>query len=564
MATSPQNPPFPNNGVVGSDGGIPVYDPEGLWKIWALWEIWQGPGNPAENRFVPKIKDYVRDPDNFQTWIVDHLDPVTLKPTLREIHPYNMSFSVDENDVLLGSGPETYRAYLNDRVFPHVMSVDVRLKIGGTMASYAKVFLGTDTNLETGEVISKTYDNSGNFVSDAVELELVALDSHTNYAIKSVKRFHVTQPFPNNEVVTVVIYASDGMVVSKTKLWVENTDTINDITNATKYVADISIESYWLSQTDQETIQYPLNIPMNALNLMGVVLYSDGSTLRLPVDGGKFAMLGLDNRLSTIVGQPRDLVLRYQLSTNETAYASTGVNGRYVTKPYKIITLNPNNSIAVKLFGYPYWVNEASGYRMRWWLLNMERNIWFEATDHVLFAENTGPFDPKLYGYLQRKAVTVNLQHVSPLFIPFIHTQQVDIVLNSPPSIGQTDWTVGTEASNDYPRFGTGILAALINSSTVNLASGFTTYNEWLEAMFHRTRPLIDPTSETTVPNPTHFVVHYGVSELEFPISSWNQNLNIGSGIANNQTLMLRFIRKTAGGDLNLSIAAAIIKSPNP
>ena len=124
--------------VVGSvDGVVPIYDPEGLWRIWDINVLWQG--EYGSNRFVPRQNDYVIDPMTFETWIVDHLDPVTLVPTLRAIKPAGMNYSLSEDDVLFGVGPgsdaETYRAYLNDSVYPHTLAVDQRLKIHGTMSS---------------------------------------------------------------------------------------------------------------------------------------------------------------------------------------------------------------------------------------------------------------------------------------------------------------------------------------------------------------------------------------------------------------------------------------------
>lgn len=548
--------------VVGLDGVSPVYDPEGLWKTWALSEIWQGVDGPGSKRFVPNVLDYVRDPETYTTWIVDHLDPVTLKPTLREIRPVGWSYVLSEQDLIFGVGPsaqmDTYRAFLNDSVFPHTMCLDPRFMPKGTMASYCKVFLGTDTSV-TGEVLSKVYDASGNFISTAVPLELVALDSHTNYAVKIVKRFNVTKQIVNGERVTAVIYADDGHVVERRQFLVENTDTIADVSSASKYISEISLESIWLSQASPDQIDYPLNIPMDALNVVGVVTYSDGSTMRLPVDGGRFALLGLEGRLSTIIGQPHELVLRYRMSDTELAYASTGVNGKYITKPYRIITTNPNNTIAVKLFGYPFWEGESNGYRIRWFLLNLDRNIKFEVTEHVRFAENTGAYDPKLYGYLQRKSVSINLRDVSQAFIPFIHTQVVDIYLQEPADNNpEANWTVATEATN------TTIFGAQIwgnkNGNKVSFRAGHADLESWLNAYYYNTLPLVDPTKEARPMVPTHFVVNYGGVETEWSISDWDKELNIAAMVTSKSTVSIRFLKRMAAGDVHLSYAAAMIK----
>lgn len=551
--------------VLGTDGVAPIYNPDETWRMWGVNDVWQGIDAPGSQRYVPKVKDYVVDPDTFETWIVDALDPVTLKPTLRRIRPYGMAYDLTEDDVLFGVGPgpdaETYRAYLNDTVFPHTLCVDQRLKIHGTMSSYAKVFLGSNTT-ETGEVISKLYDASGNFISENVPLELVAIDNiATNHSVKSVRRFNVTKKIPNNERITVVIYADDGHVVSRRQLLVENTNTIQDLNRATKYIADISLECIWLSKTNVDQIDYPLNIPMDALNMVGVVHYSDGSTLKLPVDGGKFAMLGLEGRLSSILGQPHDLVLRYLMSDTELAFSSTGTNGRYITKPFKIVTTNPNNSIAVKLFGYPFWEGESFGYRMRFWLLNVARNIKFEVTPFVRFSENTGPYNPKLYGYLQRKSVSINLRDVSGAFIPFVHTQVVDIVLNNPPTLEAIpDWIVATEGGDYYPRYGEGVYARR-SGNLVNFKGDFTTLESWLNAYYWLTKPLVNTHIENNAPTPTHFTVEYNGTSTEWLVTQWDQALNIAESVTAPSTAVLRFFKRTSQGDQYLSFAAVSIKS---
>ena len=548
--------------ITGIDGLSPVYDPEGLWKTWAYDEIFFGPDHPAAHRFVPKPLDYVRDPETYTTWIVDHIDPVTLIPTLREIKPAGWSYALTKEDMIFGVGPsaqmDTYRAFLNDSVFPHTMSLDPRFMPKGTMSSYCKVFMGTDTTPE-GEVLSKMYDATGNFISSAVPLEMVALDSHTNYAVKIVKRFNITKKLVNAERVTAVIYADDGHVVERRQFLVENTDVIADVSASTKYISEISLESLWLSQSSPDQFDYPLNIPMDALNVVGVVTYSDGSTKKYPVDGSRFALLGLEGRLSTIIGQPHELVLRYRMGNQELAYASTGVNGRYITKPYRIVTTNPNNSIAVKLFGYPFWEGESIGYKMRWFLLNLNRNVKFEVTEFVRFTENTGSYDPKLYGYLQQKSVSINLRDVSPSFIPYVHTQVVDIYLHDPAdNVPDANWTVSTETPNAIV-FGNQVWGNK-KANKVLFRADHADFESWLNAFYYNTLPLIDPTREARPLVPTHFAVTYGTTETEWPIADWDKELSIGASISSKTTATIRFFKRTVAGDLHLSYAAAMIK----
>lgn len=549
------------NATVGTDGYVPIEDPEGLWKIHKYDDLWMGPDGPGRGRIVGKVDDYVIKPREYLTWIIDHVDPVTLAPTLRPIKPNGLVFDMTSDDLLFGVGPGTdadiYRAYLNDTVYPHVMEIDKLLTIKGTRSMYCKVFLGSDTS-ERGEVISKIYDASGNYISDAVPLELVEEDSHVNYAVKIVPRFHVTRKFPNAERITAVFYSDDGLMVSRRQLLIENTDIIQPLSQGKRYIQEIAVRSIWLSPTESDVFNYPLNIPMNALNMTGVVIYSDGEK-EFPIDGGKFRMDGLDGRLSSVEGQKIPLSLVYNMSPDEHAYSSGGVNGRAITRPYSIIASNPNRSISVKLFGYPVWISPEFGYRMKFFLLNSERNIWFDATDHVRFSAATGNFDPKLYGYKQTKRVEVNLNEVSPTFMPFRHTQIIDVVLfGQPDAPNSVPWTVNTESSTRQPVYGSKTYG-LIKNGRLSIKGGYVNREEWLRGYYYDLFPIVLEDREVEAPRPTHFVINYEGVETEWPIFSWDEELSVAPAIAEKKTFTIRFIRRTQLTEQQLAIGASLV-----
>jgi hypothetical protein len=557
----PVNPPY---GVVGSDGSVPIYDPDAPWRQWALHEIWQGPDNTGTKHYVPKVLDYVKDTEVNQDYIVDDLELTTLTPTLRPINPNNTSYVLDQPDVLFGVGPgtqaDTYRVYLDDSVTPHVLAVDSRLKVGGTMCSYAKIFKGANTG-PTGEVISAMYNASGYFVTENVPLELVAIDSHINYSIKVVGVCYTMETLADAEVVTVVFYNDAGHVVSKRQCLVENTGFIRSINEPQVFITQISLESPFLSATVDRLIEFPINVPISALNLTGVVHYSDGSTQRLPVDGNKFKLLGLEQFIATTENFQIDLVLRYVLSPDEVTYSATTNGGKYMTEVYSIVTVNPNNSYSVKLFGYPEWVDNASGYNLRWFLFNLDRNLYFDVTPHVLFAQNTGPYNPIAYGYLQQKAITLNLQAVSGAFKPYIHTQLYDVVLNGPPTPDTAPWTVAHEHNPSRPLYGVGLFAKrnAQDATQVKIDCGFTLQEDWITHLYKHTFPLVDPYTETQVLIPNQFEVIYGATKVLLPIAAWTNPVALGVPIPLGATIYLRFLQVVGQTEINLAMAALCV-----
>lgn len=548
-------------GVVGTDGIQPVYQPEARWCFWGLHEIYVG--QQGENRYVPKVNDYVVDYGTYTTYIVDHIDPITLVATLREKRPANMSFTFAETDILFGVGPgtqsDTYRMYVDKSVMPYRACIDQRLRVAGTATSYAKIFKGSDL-AETGKVISKVFNNSGMLVTQNVALEIAAIDSHVNYSIKTVVPFYTTEELIDGEIVTAVFYSDNGHVVSKRQLLVENTAFIRSVNVSTKYVTNISLESPFLSLTQDNLIELPLNVPMNSMNLTGVVHYSDGTMMKLPVNGTKFKLLGLGQMVSSIVGQQLELVLSYVLGTNEVAFNGVTSDGKYINENYKLQVINPNNSYAVKLFCYPVWINSINGYSLQWWLYNLDRNTYFDVTSLVTFSPTTGPYNSKAYGQLQRKSVSINLKNVSGAFKSFVHTQLVDIVLYGEPQNGTTAWTVAHESIADRPVYGEDIEARKISAQVLNFGNEFNTVTEWKENIYRRIYPLTDNTSELSAPDPTHFIAQYATVEVEVPITNWNDDVNFGSNITDYKSVNLRFIKRTPNGDLQLGVASMVIK----
>jgi hypothetical protein len=549
--------------VVGSDNIAPIYDPEGTWRWWAINEIWTG--TTGSSKYVPKVDDYVIDPGIYEVFIVEFVDPVTLIPTLRLIRPNNMSVSFSETDILFGingNDPSNYVCYLDNSVTPHVLAVDKRLKVSGSMCSYVKIFKGTDCSQLTGHVLSKTYDAGGNYISENVPLSLVAIDTHINYSIKSVDVCHCTEDLLDGELVTVVTYSSQGHVVSKRQLLVENTSFIRSLNDSQKYVSHISLESPFMSAGSDHVIEFPLNIPINALNAIGVVHYSDGSIMKLPVSDPKFKLIGMEQYVSSIIGQKVELVLSYNLSASETAYAgiNNGIDQHYVTEPYTLVTTNPNNSYTVKLFCYPVFIDAINGYSLRWFLFTLDRNVVFDVTDKVRFSANTGAFNPLGYGYLQRKSVYLDLSLVSGAFKRFMHIQLVDIVLNDEPNDGLTSWTIAHESIASRPVFGEGLHVSKISYTTINISSGITDFTEWKQRVYLNAYPLINQAREVVSPNPTHFVVSVNEVTMEFPISEWHSNLFIGTNVGMYKTVFIEFIKKTSTGTMHLSVSAMLVK----
>ncbi len=536
----------------------PVYNPNGLWQIWNYNDIYTGP--TGSGQYVPKVGDQVNQivGNVITEYIVESLALGSLLATLTPAAVPDNSGTITEANVLFGNNPNTYAVYIDKSIIPYSLNVDARLEVKGSMITACKIFEGTDLSV-AGNVISATYDSSGNYVGENVSLRLVASDAYNNNtAIKIVNSCNTSANLLDGELVTAVFYNVSGNVVSKEQLFVYNTGFVRSLNAPSKTVIGIGLVSPFLSSTNSNVINYPLNLQMNVANLMGVVYYSDGSSASMAIDGVKFSVSGLNAYSSTSVGQSYALVATYVLQANESAYGVNNINVAHFSKPYTLITTAANLNYQTQLFAYPVW--NGSAYTLEWFIYDMSRSLSTDVTNLVVL---TTSFNGSLYGTKQTVDVTLNLGLVNPTYGTFNYSQAVDIQLEAPGTFRQNsatppNWYV-TPISGTTPLFGSGCFATyLVNSPTnrsVNIAGTYTTLANWLAAYYTATLPMTILGIETVAPTPTHFnLIINGVSTT-FPISSWNAVLTISQVIAANSTLYIEFIERTSAVDLQLAVA---------
>lgn len=535
-----------------------IRHPNEGFRFWNIAEIYT-PGKDSGH--VPNIDDLVLDygAGLYRVTAVDLSTGISTL-TLWEL-PFQNN-QVNEQDILLGRGPGTitehYRCFIDTSVTPHTLAIDGALHTYTTSASYAKVFFGTDVSETTGQVISAYYDQAGNFLGENIPLEVVAMPDHSNVAVKAPVVAATNIALPDGEVVTAVIYSAQGIPISKNVLLVKNTAFIRTTDASMKHITGISLETPFLSASDETVIEYPINMPVAGLNLVGVVTYSDGSQIRLPVDGTKFSIYGIDNFVATVQGQRLDAVLIYHLGPDEYNYIAEPTPEKTISRLYTAVVKENDAAYSVKIFGYPVWQDLLTGYRMEYFLYSLERDDVYNITNLVQLTTTSRPFDPLLYGVTQKISVAVDLNEVDPTFKAWRHVQTFEVTLRhrGDQDIGDA-WTVGVSPGQNPP-YGTGARAygQLINAShwELDLSSDETELQAWLEKIFYRTQPLFDPQTEEQAPTPNFFILRAGNQRLEMPISQWNQTITVTQPmVAVGKLVYLEFIRRDATTDLQLA-----------
>ena len=478
------------SGIYGSDGITPIYDPDGRFQVWHYDEIFFGPTTPGAKKYVPKINDFVVSSVPFIWYRVTNIDLATLIPTLDELEQAASGGDPEDTDLLLGPGDgtpsDTFRAYLDTAVTPFAMTVDRRCYVRGNDAAYARIYRGADIT-DPAKIVSLQYDTMGNIIGDKIPLAMAEIDNVTNLATKYMPTCFTMQEMLDDERCTFVVYSTENRILSKRQLYVTNTSFVPSPNISTKFITGISLKCPFLSATDPRRIDLPMNVLLPGLNMIGVVHYSDGSKLEMPVDGTKFTMLGLGAYLTTVVGHQASVVLRYTLSPGEVSYGNQVGAVPHISEAYTVVTAQEDNAYSVKLFGYPVWQNQVSGYMLRWFMYNVERDVMYDVTNKVSYSPAAAPFNPTLYGVQQTVVVSVNLQDINGSYRNYRHTQTESLVLWGEGTMRTTNWTVYFD-QNQSPPFGVNNHADLTfvnyNYWKLKFNTGATTKEEWLQRLY--------------------------------------------------------------------------------
>jgi hypothetical protein len=435
------------------------------------------------------------------------------------------------------------------------------MRVYSATATVARIFQGMF--IDETKIVSRRYDNSGNFIGHDIPLQMAAYNTHDNFAIKYIPGCSTNVDLKDGDTCTVVIFDSSGKVLTRATCIVEETSYVAPAYAEQKYITEIFMKTVFADSTQPEIINYPVNLPIKSFNPIGVVQYNDGSQIEYTVDGDKFTMYGLDQFVSTITGHRVPLVLSYRMDSTEAATADVTVQGDSVTRGYDLVVSTPNRSYNVKLYVYPVWVDAVTGYNFRVYLMNLDRNILFDVTNHIGIATNSPAFNPLGYGVTQRIIFTLDLSKVSGIYNSFLHVQTVDIVLRGPVTSAElaTPWEVWSQVPSTIPYFGSGIRATVDNVTNKKLTLiGPDTVEEFINLAYTTTAPLYNTVTELKAPAPTHIeFIHKGEVVLK-PISDYNREVVFQSVIPKYSNIEVVFYKETINGYLKLSLGVFVVR----
>ena len=518
-------------------------------------------GGATGGRYIAKVDDIANDKQTGQYWItgISAEGIATLVRWPPKDSDDEVAGAIDE---FIGRyrTQAAYGLYIDTSVYPYRIVVDNSFMVGGKTFKYCKIFLNDDVSEESGVVISQWFEN-GVKVGSAFPLELVATDSLTNDSLKVVTPGWCNYKLKAGETVTALFYGDNMQAYKILPLRVFESSVVRDTSVGQDKITGISIVSPFLDPISKDTINIPLNMTMDSLDMWGVVHYESGAVNQLPIDGRKFSIFGAKLFLAVQAGMEDDLVLNYALGENEATDKAIHAEGMGISRPYRIVVTSDVKQYNVKLFGVPKWNNTYYRYEMRYFMYDLARSINIEVTEHVTNAGLNSPsFDGNNYSDIQELYIAINLEDVFPDYLPFRYTQNLNIALKGPYTSTYIPFTMDYD-SNHARMYGSEGFAELHLEATVPyvfMGRGFRYEWEFLDAMYYMLKPMYDTALEDSAPKPTHYRLKTQDGQLvgTFLVSEWDKSQVIDIEPAAGDTLHIEWLIIDSERDVPLATAS--------
>lgn len=550
----------------------PEKNPNRRFSTWRSNEIYTGTNGTGA--YVPNLNDLVFG-INGGVYLVTEVDYTSGLSILSPTDIFNQAGGASVDDSLLSIGPgyvsEAFTILLDTTVVPHVMSFDHRFYIPGSEASYVKVFKGANIS-SNGTVISAMFNPAGQKTSENIPLESFNMGT----ALKRPVSAYSTNAILPGELLSVVVYNSAGVAQTKYRMVASISNAIRNLNAAYSHVTSIELVSDFISLTDNNLIEIPANMNLDATLMRGKVYRVGEAPVVLPIDGSRFMIHGLSAFVASIPGQYADVVLAYKLGSTESAYNTQ--YGDVLSRSYRVRTIASNNAFAFKLYAVPVWATSPNRWTLQWYLYNLDRDIMIDVTSLVTPATGSQVYDGNPGNQtVQNIQVSFNWQSVAVGNPYYYHTQALSIrnytaaseILAITGDISQQSH-IAIKYSDNIGYYGTQMKAKIfINPSNagqtnIDVSNGYETVNEWLDEYYFKLMPMNLLESEFDAPKPTHVRVSCGNFFRVIAIEDINQPI-VHTGIPispspQGKTLLMEYIQRSGAAEIELACGYMILE----
>ena len=523
--------------------------------------------------YVPNVKDLVvaTNPD-----IIYKVESVNYDTGIAVLALFELQ---DAQDILgitnyyVSSGPfdidDSRRVYIDYSLTPPVARIDATLRIPGSDARYIILFKGEDATAEVGVKVSLYYSADNTTPESKVPLVLStpAIDAN-NPAIKVSDIFYVTEDMAHGSIATAVIYDEDDNALETVRLVVHRSDDVRRDNTLARYIVGIELLSPFARTDNPRVIEVPINATLADVPMMGLVRYSDGSTVELPLGGSKFTLEGTENYISSTLGAKVGIQLVYHLDKTERFINNNGSVTGQRSEQYILLSVRGNalddaasDAYAAKLYGYPRWNPTTQVYSMEYFI-TMNDGVFYRVTSLVR-PTTTGPqFNGANLGITQTFTVIINLNSINASFKTYNHVQIMSVNLaRRGDETMVPHWTVAYQDSE--LRYGEtlAVRGAALNEAKTSWSCYYvqpgTSKADFLQRSYYRSKPLYNPAVQEGPEEPTHMIISRfsGTPSIEVSLATGYGNpIALEGTFTPGELMIIKFIKRGLNGDAVLSV----------
>lgn len=513
---------------------------------------WNNPlyGNYTD-KIVPQPGSIVEDSDKTALWVLS-VDPNTFIPTYIPVP----STSNNDNVVsLLNYGNSTLRLYIDTRASPYPVTVDSKCVFLGKSPRFYTLTRYPGTSNET--IISKYYNSGGVYVSTQVPLN--ALDSTDSSWY--LPRCHVTEVLDDNEEIKVKIFTEDGVEVYSALLFTKHSSVINQDVLYNPTIVDMTVTG---NQTLSDGSLYLFERQsFSSLGITVNLVYSDGTTLEVPIDGVKCILYGQNDFISSFSGLKQYVTVKYNRSTSEAISPTiSDPTGQMISVRVPVVVVPNSLATTVKIVPIPTWSVSLSRYTIRYFMYFGDGRSHIDVSGYVSITTGSVNTTAAYFGITQSYVVSVDMHQIDPSHYATTTVYSQNIAIQFGPYTSLVRWWFSDSLSSPLiygQDNNTTRRPVLKYDSTLHQyfvpSNVFANSAAFINSFYTKTNPPYDPSVAEIPTQPTHFVIRDLLTGLmiistPIPISNYSNAFNMiedNNGDYSTSTVVFEFLSIVSG-----------------
>lgn len=521
----------------------------GIWPRAAIYDpTWNDPSYNSYQgqRIIPPICSIVQDTDETPLWVIA-VDPVTYVPTYTAIP---LSTANDNVVSMLNYGNSVLRLYADYRAAPYPVTPDSKCIFIGKSPRFYTLSRYPNTAQET--IISQYYNQAGQLASQMVPLKALD-DTNTSWYLQ---RGHINQILEHNEEILVKIYNEDGVEVYNALLFTKESAVINeDIIYAPTIVGLTVTGTQRLANGDFFLYEKQ---DFASLGFQVTLVYDDGQSYQVPIDGVKCVLYGDTDFISSFSGLRQNILIKYFRTDNEAIDpAIAGATGDMISVTVPVTVIPNTLGTTVKIMPMVNYNSTTARYVLRYWMYFGDGRAPIDVTAYVTIVGTAPNTTSAYFGQWQTFTVTLDMKNVDPTNYPTSALYQQTVVIQFGPPNNLVRYQIRDSSTSPYV-YGQDNSSARKPSVRFDRNRGqafipsyvFGNQQAFINSFYTLASPPYDPSIELIPQTPTHFLLRDQITgnmliTAPLPIASFNQPfsmLNDTTGAYIGSVVIVEFI----------------------